>query len=71
MEAAPSSAATFESERAAVEKLHGAREIILRELRKKIVGQESVVEELLIALLSGGHCLITGAPGRARRWRRR
>jgi MoxR-like ATPase len=28
-----------------------------------IVGQREVIEQILIALLSGGHCLITGAPG--------
>ena len=33
---------------------------------KVIVGQEQVIEEMLIGLLSGGHCLITGAPGLAK-----
>jgi MoxR-like ATPase len=35
-------------------------------LSKVIVGQAAVIEELLIALFAGGHCLITGAPGLAK-----
>jgi MoxR-like ATPase len=36
------------------------------EVAKIIVGQEEVVESLLITLLVGGHCLITGMPGTAK-----
>jgi len=36
------------------------------EVRKVIVGQDDVVEHLLITLLVGGHCLITGMPGTAK-----
>ena len=36
------------------------------EVRKVIVGQDEVVEQLLITLLVGGHCLITGMPGTAK-----
>ncbi|MGC3981806.1 MAG: MoxR family ATPase [Steroidobacteraceae bacterium] len=36
------------------------------EVRKVIVGQEEVVDHLLITLLVGGHCLITGMPGTAK-----
>jgi MoxR-like ATPase len=39
---------------------------IRREVRKLIVGQDVVVEQLLITLLVGGHCLITGLPGTAK-----
>ena len=39
---------------------------IVAEIRKIIVGQESVVDELLIALFAGGHCLVTGVPGLAK-----
>src|SRR5579872_1117926 len=42
------------------------RERILAELRKVIVGQDEVIEEVLIALFTGGHCLITGVPGLAK-----
>src|SRR3954465_3401174 len=36
------------------------------ELGKVIVGQRAVIEQILIALFAGGHCLITGAPGLAK-----
>jgi MoxR-like ATPase len=39
---------------------------ILTEIRKVIVGQEEVIEQVLIALFVGGHCLITGLPGTAK-----
>ena len=42
------------------------REKILRELRKVIVGQDEVVDQVLMALFTGGHCLITGVPGLAK-----
>ncbi len=48
------------------EKVAEGREQILAELRKVIVGQDEVVEEVLIALFTGGHCLITGVPGLAK-----
>ena len=50
----------------AAEKVAEGRERILAELRKVIVGQDEVVEEVLIALFTGGHCLITGVPGLAK-----
>jgi MoxR-like ATPase len=49
-----------------VEQLLTGRSRIQSELAKVIVGQKEVIEELLIALFSGGHCLITGAPGLAK-----
>jgi MoxR-like ATPase len=48
------------------EQLQAARPRILAELGKAIVGQREVIEEILIALFAGGHCLITGAPGLAK-----
>ena len=48
------------------EKVAEGRERILNELRKVIVGQDEVVEEVLIALFTGGHVLITGVPGLAK-----
>src|SRR4249919_671807 len=51
---------------ASAEKLAEGRERILTELRKVIVGQDDVVEQVLIALFTGGHCLITGVPGLAK-----
>src|SRR5690349_10655709 len=53
-------------EKEIVERLAGGRAKIEAELSKIIVGQKQVIEQLLIALFSGGHCLITGAPGLAK-----
>jgi MoxR-like ATPase len=39
---------------------------ILREVRKAIVGQDEVIDQVLISLFVGGHCLITGMPGTAK-----
>ncbi|HQR92598.1 MAG: AAA family ATPase [Bacteroidetes bacterium 24-39-8] len=36
------------------------------EIQKVIVGQDSILEEMLIALLAGGHCLLEGVPGLAK-----
>src|SRR6187431_2032869 len=49
-----------------VEQLNASRARIGRKLGKAIVGQHEVIEEILIALFAGGHCLITGAPGLAK-----
>jgi MoxR-like ATPase len=57
---------TYANEQKAVEQLISSRAQIQRELEKVIVGQREVIEEILIALLAGGHCLITGAPGLAK-----
>jgi MoxR-like ATPase len=48
------------------EQLQAARSRILTELGKAVVGQKDVIEQILIALMAGGHCLITGAPGLAK-----
>jgi MoxR-like ATPase len=48
------------------EKVADARQRILTELRKVIVGQDEVVEQVLVALFTGGHYLITGVPGLAK-----
>ena len=49
-----------------VEQIIKGRVQIAAELSKVIIGQKEVIEELLIALFAGGHCLITGAPGLAK-----
>ncbi len=51
---------------AGVERVAEGRARILSELRKVIVGQDDVVDQVLIALFTGGHCLITGVPGLAK-----
>ena len=55
-----------QADREAVERLIAGRAQILAELGKVIVGQQEVIEQLLLALFAGGHCLITGAPGLAK-----
>ncbi len=59
-------AAAPEREQATVERLTAGHAKVQAELAKVIVGQKEVIEEILIALLAGGHCLITGAPGLAK-----
>jgi MoxR-like ATPase len=54
------------SEEKTVEQLLAGRQRIRAELSKVIVGQNEVIEQMLIALFAGGHCLITGAPGLAK-----
>jgi MoxR-like ATPase len=49
-----------------VERFQQAEALILREVHKVIVGLDDVLEQVLIALFVGGHCLITGMPGSAK-----
>ncbi|MCX6940912.1 MAG: MoxR family ATPase [Verrucomicrobia bacterium] len=56
----------FAAERDTAEKLLAGRARIEAELAKVIVGQREVIEQIMLALLAGGHCLITGAPGLAK-----
>jgi MoxR-like ATPase len=51
---------------AALGKLNDARQRIGAQLAQIIVGQEQVIEELLISLFSRGHCLLEGVPGLAK-----
>jgi MoxR-like ATPase len=46
-----------------VEKVRKARERVSEELSKRIVGQDEVVEQIIIALLAKGHALLMGVPG--------
>jgi MoxR-like ATPase len=55
-----------QSDLKAVEQLKSAREKIVAELRKVIVGQDQVVEQLLTALFANGHVLLVGVPGLAK-----
>lgn len=50
----------------AVHELHEAYQQITHELGKVIVGQEEVIEQLLIAMFARGHCLLVGVPGLAK-----
>ncbi len=51
---------------AVAERVADGRERILAEIRKVIVGQDAVIDQVLMALFTGGHCLITGVPGLAK-----
>jgi MoxR-like ATPase len=49
-----------------LDKLGTSRERLLHEIRKAIVGQDDVVEQVLLSLFVGGHSIITGVPGLAK-----
>ena len=49
-----------------VERFHAVREAIIKQVREVIVGQEDVLDQILIAIFVGGHCLLTGMPGTAK-----
>ncbi len=56
----------IEAAEALTSSVEGAKENILNQLRKRIIGQDEVIEQLLIALFSQGHCLLVGVPGLAK-----
>jgi MoxR-like ATPase len=51
---------------AALDRLREGHRIICSEIGKVIIGQQEVIEELLIAIFSRGHCLLVGVPGLAK-----
>ena len=51
---------------AEIEEFAAKRDTMLGEIRKVIVGQDRVIEEVLIALFARGHCLLVGVPGLAK-----
>jgi MoxR-like ATPase len=59
-------AALGQEDMAAVRKIQEAFKEIKNQLRRVIVGQDLVIEELLIALFSRGHCILEGVPGLAK-----
>ncbi len=50
----------------AIRQLADAREKLVSQLAQVIVGQQEVIEELLISILARGHCLLEGVPGLAK-----
>src|SRR5258708_5529266 len=56
----------IEGDMAAIERLNDGYRRITRELGKAIVGQQHVIEELLIAMFARAHCLLVGVPGLAK-----
>ena len=57
---------TQKDESSTFETLLGARARIHHELGKAVIGQKAVIEQIVISMLTGGNCLITGAPGLAK-----
>ena len=53
-------------DREAIQRLKQSHEAIRKEIGKVIVGQDEVVEQLLIAIFARGHCLLEGVPGLAK-----
>ena len=65
-DSSPDTASLTSSDAEAVERLADAHRRITSELARVIVGQQAVIEQLLIAMLSGGHGLLLGVPGLAK-----
>jgi len=63
---APSAPELKDADLAAVEQLSEAYRRVTTELAKVIIGQKQVIEELLVAMFAGGHCLLVGVPGLAK-----
>lgn len=49
-----------------IKNLNSAYESLKKEIAKVIVGQENIIDDLLVSLLSGGHVLLVGVPGLAK-----
>jgi len=49
-----------------LERVHQTREKIFHQMEKVIVGQREVIDQLLVCILSRGHCLLEGVPGLAK-----
>src|SRR5271154_3493755 len=56
----------IEGDLSAIERLNDGYRRITKEMSKAIVGQQRVLEELLIAIFARGHCLLVGVPGLAK-----
>ncbi|MGH9658747.1 MAG: AAA family ATPase [Bryobacteraceae bacterium] len=52
--------------RSRIERFREVEQEIVKQVRRVIVGQQEVLEQVMIALFVGGHCLITGLPGTAK-----
>ncbi|MFP6886800.1 MAG: AAA family ATPase, partial [Opitutales bacterium] len=55
-----------EADLALVQSAREGREKLLTEIRKVIIGQEELLEQVLVALFAGGHVLLIGVPGLAK-----
>ena len=62
----PTSEAQLSDDLASVDAIAEAKRAILAEVRKRIFGQDELINHLLVALFSRGHCLLMGVPGLAK-----
>lgn len=53
-------------EKETIDFIHNLRRSVIDQLHKRIVGQQDTIDLVLVSLLSGGHCLLTGVPGLAK-----
>jgi len=53
-------------DKALIEKLSKSHKELQREIHKVIIGQDEIIDSILAAILSGGHCLLVGVPGLAK-----
>jgi len=49
-----------------LEQFHRSKELILEELSRRVVGQNEVIEQMIAAIFTRGHCLLVGVPGLAK-----
>jgi len=49
-----------------LEKLNRHHDVMVDELHKVIIGQDAVIEQIMAAIFTGGHCLLVGVPGLAK-----
>ncbi len=49
-----------------LQKFRKHREVMVEELHKVVVGQDAVIDQILAAIFTGGHCLLVGVPGLAK-----
>jgi len=50
----------------AVRRVAHARELLLKEVHKVIIGQDEMIEQMIICIFARGHCLTIGVPGLAK-----
>mgnify|MGYP000987576942 CR=1 FL=1 len=66
MSNSPSASASQMTPEEAVRRVAQARELLSREVHKVIIGQDQMLEEMLICIFARGHCLTIGVPGLAK-----
>ncbi len=57
---------TIDADLAGLEKIHQAHRALREQIAHVIVGQDQVLEQLMIAIFARGHCMLEGVPGLAK-----